>query len=46
MDYIHYNPGRRGLVESPEEWYWSSAGFWVKGIEGPVEIDRESLQII
>jgi hypothetical protein len=24
LDYIHYNPGKRGLVRKPEEWAWSS----------------------
>jgi len=25
MDYIHLNPVRKGYVDSPEEWQWSSA---------------------
>jgi putative transposase len=28
VDYIHGNPVRRGLVSKPEDWTWSSAGFW------------------
>ena len=28
IDYIHANPVRRGLVESPTDWPWSSARFW------------------
>ena len=28
IDYIHLNPVRKGLVEKPEGWKWSSAG-WV-----------------
>src|SRR5262249_59037607 len=32
IDYIHHNPVRRGLVERPEDWTWSSArwnaGLW------------------
>lgn len=37
--YIHLNPVRRGLVEQPEDWAWSSAR-WYKGIsEGQVPID-------
>jgi putative transposase len=24
LDYIHYNPVKRGLVKAPEEWVWSS----------------------
>jgi len=27
-DYIHANPVRRGLVEKPTDWVWSSARFW------------------
>ena len=30
IDYIHANPVRRGLVNRPEEWKWSSAG-WNEG---------------
>jgi len=30
IEYIHNNPVRRKLVEKPEEWKWSSAG-WVEG---------------
>ena len=25
LDYIHYNPVKRGYVDSPEQWRWSSA---------------------
>ena len=28
IDYIHANPVRRGLVEHPTDWQWSSARFW------------------
>ena len=28
LAYIHANPVRRGLVESPVAWRWSSAGFY------------------
>ncbi len=28
IHYIHWNPVRRGLVRSPEEWKWSSAAFY------------------
>ena len=27
IEYIHANPVRRGLAESPDEWKWSSAAF-------------------
>ncbi len=32
-EYIHANPVRRGLVESPVAWRWSSARYW-SGEEG------------
>jgi putative transposase len=42
VDYFHGNPVRRGLVQTPEEWFWSSARAW-QGIEaGPIPIDKES----
>jgi len=28
IEYIHNNPVRKGLVKSPEDWNWSSAGFY------------------
>jgi putative transposase len=28
LDYIHRNPVRRGLVQTPEQWKWSSFRFW------------------
>jgi putative transposase len=37
--YIHLNPVRRGLVERPEDWGWSSAR-WYAGLRPvPIEID-------
>lgn len=42
VTYIHSNPVRRGLVQQPGDWYWSSAGAWEGTSTGPLEIDRES----
>ena len=28
IEYIHYNPARRGLVAHPTDWPWSSARFY------------------
>jgi putative transposase len=40
IDYIHGNPVRRGLVERPEQWRWSSAA-WCSGVgESPLVPDR------
>ena len=39
IDYIHMNPVRRGLVENPEQWKWSSAA-WYLGAGGvPIRVD-------
>ena len=40
--YIHANPVRRGLVDAPTEWQWSSAAWWISGETGPVEMSRVS----
>jgi len=28
IDYIHNNPARRGLIDLPTDWPWSSARFY------------------
>jgi REP-associated tyrosine transposase len=37
--YIHRNPVRRGLVESPEQWQWSSFRAYAFGEAGPVRVN-------
>ncbi|SYZ73788.1 conserved hypothetical protein [Candidatus Zixiibacteriota bacterium] len=39
LDYIHNNPVKAGLVQRPEEWKYSSAGFWLKEIPGPIVVE-------
>jgi putative transposase len=39
VEYLHLNPVRRGLVEKPEDWEWSSAG-WYAGIR-PVHLEMD-----
>jgi REP element-mobilizing transposase RayT len=39
IDYIHINPVKRGYVEAPEQWRYSSARDYA-GERGLVEIDR------
>jgi putative transposase len=39
VEYIHFNPVRRGLVERPEDWSWSTAG-WYAGVR-PVPIEPD-----
>ena len=37
--YIHRNPVKRGLVEKPEDWAWSSFRHYLTGAESVVEIE-------
>lgn len=39
LRYMHRNPVKRGLVESPEQWAWSSYRQYWLGEEGPVKIE-------
>jgi len=39
LDYMHNNPVRKGLVEAPEHWTYSSAGMYILGQAGPLELD-------
>lgn len=41
LRYIHRNPVTRGLVQSPEDWKWSSYRHWLTGEEGAVEIESD-----
>jgi putative transposase len=38
IEYIHHNPVRRGLVEKPTDWKWSSASWYETG-ECVLQID-------
>jgi putative transposase len=39
LRYIHHNPVKRGLVELPEQWPWSSYRHYATGECGTVEIE-------
>ena len=39
LRYIHRNPVRRGLVERPEQWRWSSFRAYAYGEGGPVRVN-------
>lgn len=39
LRYMHRNPVKRGLVESPEQWRWSSYRFYRLGETGPVRVN-------
>ena len=41
LRYIHRNPVKRGLVEKPEDWLWSSFCHYATGAPDPVEIESE-----
>jgi len=34
INYMHFNPVKRGLVEHPKEWRWSSHRFYSTGEKG------------
>ncbi|TDA66208.1 MAG: hypothetical protein D9V45_04535 [Chloroflexi bacterium] len=31
VNYLHWNPCRKGLVRSPQDWRYSSAAYWLDG---------------
>jgi putative transposase len=39
LRYTHRNPVKRGLVESPEQWLWSSYGHNMLGESGMVRVN-------
>ena len=41
LRYIHRNPVKRGLVERPEDWLWSSFRHYATGADSPVEIESQ-----
>jgi putative transposase len=41
LRYIHRNPAKRGLVQKPEDWAWSSFRHYQTGMRGTVEIESE-----
>jgi|WetSurMetagenome_2_1015567.scaffolds.fasta_scaffold500774_1 putative transposase len=40
IDYIHYNPVKRGLVEKEDDWIYSSACDYINGKEGLIKINE------
>jgi len=41
LGYIHRNPVKRGLVERPEDWKWSSFYHYISGTAGVVQIESK-----
>ena len=39
LRYMHRNPVKRGLVDSPEQWRWSSYRYYFLGEAGPVRVN-------
>jgi len=39
IDYIHFNPVKRGFVSKPEHWKYSSASFYYSGEEGVIKLE-------
>ena len=39
LRYMHSNPVKRGLVDSPEQWRWSSDRYYDFGEAGPVRVN-------
>jgi len=44
LRYIHRNPVKRGLVERPEDWVWSSFRHYATGEPGVVRIESEWME--
>ena len=40
IDYIHYNPVRRGLISKPEDWPYSSARNYLSNDETIITVDK------
>jgi putative transposase len=40
LRYMHRNPVKRGLVETPEQWRWSSYRFYLLGEAGAVRVNE------
>jgi putative transposase len=40
LDYIHFNPVKRGYVDKPEDWRYSSARNYA-GLEGLIDVYRQ-----
>ena len=46
IDYIHANPVRRKLVDTPGQWPWSSYHTWETGKDAPIPVDRDSVPML
>ena len=39
LRYMHHNPVKRGLVDKPEQWEWSSFRDYAEGRKGAVKLN-------
>ena len=46
IDYIHANPVRRGLVDAADDWYWSSARYFMRRTDVPLTPDVDTIPIL
>ncbi len=46
LRYIHRNPVKRGLVDSPEQWPWSSFRWYRSREKGPVKINDTDILVM
>ncbi len=46
INYIHANPVRKNLLKSPDDWFWSSAGFYAGEENYPLKIDIDALDLL
>jgi len=46
INYIHGNPVRKGLVDTPEKWKYSSAGYYAGLKVYPIKIDVEVFEML
>jgi len=46
INYIHENPVRKGLVDTPEEWKYSSASYYAGREIYPIKIDDEIFEML
>ncbi len=43
LRYMHANPVKRGLVEKPEDWRWSSCRYYQTGEQRRVKITARTM---
>jgi putative transposase len=44
--YVHENPVRRGLVNQPQDWPWTSCRTWMGDVPEPLPLDLDDVPIM